>query len=158
MRSPTATALLAALTVLGLTSCTAGDAPGQSAAGGAGTPSSGEASPPLEEEAVTDAPRPAVTDVVLSYAVWEQGTQALEAAGYVSPVVEDGGTCTLELTGAERTFSVTGPATADATTTVCTGVSVPGDELAAGTWTLRLHYTSATTEGTSEPLTVEVPA
>ncbi|WP_113811447.1 hypothetical protein [Blastococcus sp. TBT05-19] len=149
MRSSTTAVLLIALAVPALASCTADGA-------AAGAPAS---SPPpsRDEPAATDAPRPEATDVVLSYAGWEAGSDAVEAAGYVSPVVEDGGTCVLEVTADGRTRSASAPAVADATTTVCPGLSVPGAELAPGTWTVRLQYSSATTEGTSQPLDVEVP-
>lgn len=150
MRSATVPVLLVALVAPGLASCTA-------ERGGSGG-SAAVTSEPRGGTAVSDAPRPTATDVVLSYAGWEDAVRAVEAAGYVSPVVEDGGTCTLELTSDGRTTSTTVAAVADATTTVCPGLSVPGDDLAPGTWTARLEYSSPTTEGTSEPLDVEVPA
>jgi hypothetical protein len=146
-----AATLLSALAALGPTACTAEDP------GGPAVPSSA-AFLPDDEPAATDAPRPADTDVVLSFALWEEGAGVLDAAGYASPVVEEGGTCTLELTGDGGSLVVTASGRPDASTTVCAGLSVPGNELAAGTWTLRLHYSSPTAEGTSEPLTVEVPA
>ncbi|SEU00094.1 hypothetical protein [Geodermatophilus poikilotrophus] len=106
----------------------------------------------------TDAPRPEDTDVVLSFAVWDPATSSVQASGYVSPLVEDGGTCTLDLTQGDRTVSVSSAALADATTTACTDLVVPGEDLAAGTWVLQLHYASDTAEGTSGALSVEVPA
>ncbi|NEK87954.1 hypothetical protein GCU60_19630 [Blastococcus saxobsidens] len=154
MRSSLAAFLLTALAVPVLASCTAGDGADGDAAS---SPRTGTV-PSEDGPAASDAPRPTTTDVVLSYAGWEKGSDAVEAAGYVSPVVEDGGTCTLEVTGDGRTRSASVPAIADATTTVCSGLSIPGAELAPGTWTVRLQYSSATTEGTSQPLDVEVPA
>jgi hypothetical protein len=155
VRSPGAAVLLSAVAVLGLASCTVGE---EEPTGGGTSPSPSGTSLPDDREAVTDGLRPTATDVVLSFAVWEDSSQTVEASGYVSPVVEDGGTCTLELTAGSVTRSVDVPAIADATTTVCPGLAVPGDELSPGVWTLRLRYSSATTEGTSEPLDVEVPA
>lgn len=107
--------------------------------------------------AVTDPPRPEIVDVVLSFAGWDDATSAVEGAGYVSPVVESGGECALELERDGRTVVATAPAEADATTTICGGLSVPGGELAAGAWTAVLRYESSTTEGSSQPVTVEVP-
>lgn len=111
---------------------------------------------PDDVEAVTDAPRPSTTDVVLSFAAWDESTGAVEASGYVSPVVENGGTCTLELEFDGRSVSASAPAEADATTTTCGSLRVASEELAPGRWTAVLRYDSATTAGTSEPVTVEV--
>jgi hypothetical protein len=106
---------------------------------------------------VPDTAAPAATDVVLSFAGWVDADSAIEAAGYVSPVVEDGGTCTLLLTSGDRQARATSSGAADASTTACGGLAVDGSELASGTWTAVLQYSSATAEGTSEPLEVEVP-
>jgi hypothetical protein len=128
-------------------------------------PAASEASPttstvpnqvPDETPAVTDAPRPTATDVVLSFAAWNESTGAVEASGYVSPVVENGGTCTLDLELDGRTVSVSAAAEADATTTTCGSLRAEPEQLAPGTWTAVLRYESATTAGTSEPLTVQV--
>ncbi len=144
------------LVVLGLASCKTAEEPFSApATDGAATSS---AFLPDDREAVTDAPRTTTTEVVLSYAVWEEATASLDAAGYVNPVIEDGGTCTLRLTGDGGSISVTTPGFADATTTICSPLSVPGERLAAGTWTLRLAYSSATTDVVSRPLSVDVPA
>lgn len=154
MRSSRTAVLLIALVVPGLASCTGGDA----VAGDTASSERAGTSPADERTPATDAPRPTETGVVLSYAGWEEGSRAVEAGGYVTPVVEDGGSCTLELTAGGLTRSVSVEAVADATTTVCPGLAVPGDELAPGTWTLRLQYSSDTTTGSSQPVDVEVPA
>ena len=134
----------------------------------AGCTSSGEETRPTAEQtvpnqvpddvaAVTDPPRPSETDVVLSFVGWDEDTASVQVGGYVTPVVEDGGTCTVDLTRGDVTVEASGPALADATTTVCGGLAVPGNQLSAGTWQAVLRYESAQTAGTSEPLTVEVP-
>ncbi|SDO32717.1 hypothetical protein [Geodermatophilus sp. DSM 45219] len=127
------------------------------------TPGAGVPSQPADpsgaadaEEAATDAPRPATTDVVLSLAAWEAGS--VVAAGYVSPVVEDGGTCVLELTRGGETRTATAAGLADASTTACGDLQVSGEELAAGTWTAVLRYESDAASGESDPVDVEVPA
>jgi hypothetical protein len=112
---------------------------------------------PDDVEAVTDPPRPSATDVVLSFVGWDEASGSVQAGGYVSPIVEDGGTCTLELTRDDRVVTGAGPGAADATTTICGGLSVPGAELSAGEWTVVLRYESSGTSGTSEARTVEVP-
>ena len=108
--------------------------------------------------AVTDAPRPSETDVVITLAAWDQAGAALHVAGYVSPVVEEGGTCTVELTRDDEAVEIDGAAVADATTTICGDLAIDGDRLSAGAWTAVLRYASPTTSGASEPITVEVPS
>jgi hypothetical protein len=130
--------------------------PSAGATAGSVAPVGAETDP--DEEVATDPPRPSVPagtgDVVLSYLYWDGDT--VRAGGYVSPVVEDGGTCTLELTGDGGTASATSTASADATTTSCAELAVPGDELAPGEWSGVLRYSSDTTRGASDALTVEV--
>ncbi|WP_336027890.1 hypothetical protein [Geodermatophilus sp. FMUSA9-8] len=109
------------------------------------------------EPVATDPPRPEATDVVLSNAYWDPAEAALFASGYVSPVIEDGGTCTIEVSRDGNTVRATTDGLADASTTVCGGLALPGDELRPGTWSVVLRYESGTASGESEPLEVEVP-
>lgn len=113
---------------------------------------------PDDTPAVTDAPRPSGTDVVLSFAEWDEAMGAVSVGGYASPVVEDGGTCTAELAQDDRTVEVSAAGLADATTTICSGLSLLRDELSPGVWTVVLRYDSGTTSGISEPIDVEVPS
>jgi hypothetical protein len=108
--------------------------------------------------AATDAPRPPATDVVLARAAVDEETGDVQAAGYVSPVVESGGTCTLELRRDGRTATASGPAEPDASTTVCGDLAVPVAELEPGEWQAVLVYRSPSTSGESDPLAVRVPA
>ena len=109
------------------------------------------------EPVATDPPRPEATDVVLANAYWDPAEAALLASGYVSPVIEDGGTCTLEVSRDGNAVRATTEGVADASTTVCGGLALPGDELRPGTWSVVLRYESGTASGESEPLEVEVP-
>ena len=81
----------------------------------------------------------------------------MEAGGYLSPVVETGGTCTLALTKDGRTVTATSPAQADASTTSCGNLAVPRAKLRPGSWTAVLRYASKTTTGSSDPSPVVVP-
>lgn len=137
------------------------------ACSGAGTPASGGSGAevplpanavPDDTVAVTDAPRPSETDVVITVAEWDQAEAAVHVAGYVSPVIEEGGTCTVQLTLGGQVVEIGGAAVPDATTTICGGLAVDGDRLSAGVWTAVLRYASPTTSGISEPMTVEVPS
>jgi hypothetical protein len=112
---------------------------------------------PVGRPVATDTPAPRTTDVVLSFVGFDKATAAVEAGGYLSPVVESGGTCTLSLTQGSRTVTAVSPAQADASTTSCGNLSVPRAHLAPGTWTAVLHYSSRTTTGKSAPMPVAVP-
>jgi hypothetical protein len=111
---------------------------------------------PDDTVAVTDAPRPSETDVVITLAAWDQTGASLHVAGYVSPVVEEGGTCTVELARDGESVETAGPAVADATTTICGDLAIDRDRLSAGVWTAVLRYASPTTSAVSEPIIVEV--
>jgi hypothetical protein len=95
-------------------------------------------------------------EVVTTFAGWNQLTSAVEVGAYVT-AVETPGTCTLRLTGPGGTVERNQPATADASTLACGALTVPGTELAPGTWSASVIYSSATSEGTSAPVEVVVP-
>ena len=130
-----------------------------SSAAGAATPASlGPTEIPTA--VATDAPdtaSPGSAGVVVTYAGWDAGTGSVEVNAFVSGVIEDGGTCTAALTLGSTTRTVTAPAAADATTTGCTPMIVPGDQLSAGDWQAVVTYTSATAEGRSPATGVTVP-
>jgi hypothetical protein len=120
-----------------------------------------EASIPPVDEVAVDPPAETAggnVGVVLSYVGWEQSSDAVEAGGFVSGVVEGGGTCRLTLTRGERSAVAETQGEADASTTVCGAIVVPGQELSEGTWKAVLSYESATASGVSAPVDVEVPS
>ncbi|MGY1708215.1 hypothetical protein ACI8AC_01745 [Geodermatophilus sp. SYSU D00758] len=96
-------------------------------------------------------------DLVLTYAGWAEVDGTVEAAGYVPGVVEDTGSCALTLSRDGVAVETTSPATADATSTACSLLAVPGDRLAPGTWQGSVVYTSPTSTAASEPFEVVVP-
>jgi hypothetical protein len=117
-----------------------------------------ETDPP--EDVATDAPytpEPGRADVVVSYAGWDEASSSVEISGFVGGRIEDGGTCTATLTrdGATRTASA--PGFADASTTICPPLHVPGADLDSGRWTAVLAYSSGTSEGTATSVEVDVP-
>ena len=112
---------------------------------------------PSDATVATDSPRPQSTEVVLSFLGWNTKDSAVEAGGYLSPVVETGGTCTLALTKDGQTVTATSPAQADASTTSCGNLAVPRAKLRPGSWTAVLRYASKTTTGSSDPSPVVVP-
>jgi plastocyanin len=95
-------------------------------------------------------------DVSITYYGFDPATNQVEVGGFVAGIVEDGGSCTVTLTGGGQTVTGTSEALADATTTDCGAVAVPGDELGDGTWQAVLSYSSADHSGSSAPVDVEV--
>ncbi|MGZ4507533.1 MAG: hypothetical protein ACXVX0_09790 [Blastococcus sp.] len=122
-----------------------------------GAPSPSPSPSPSDATVATDSPRPQTTEVVLSFVGWSTKDSAVEAGGYLSPVVETGGTCTLALTKDGQTVTATSPAQADASTTSCGNLAVPRAKLHPGSWTAVLRYASTTTTGSSDPSPVVVP-
>lgn len=123
-----------------------------------GPAESSASSPSADSPVATDTPQPqATTDVVLSFLGWNPKTTAVEAGGYISPVVESGGRCTLELTQGTRAVTVSAPAEPDATTTACGNLSAARSRLTPGRWTAVLRYASTKTTGVSDSSTVDVP-
>jgi hypothetical protein len=105
---------------------------------------------------VTVAPT-AEDDVFLTYSEWNATTGAIEVGGYLDGVVESDGTCTLTGTKDGTSAQSTAPGISDATSTSCAGLSLPGDQLSPGTWSVMVTYESGTSRGTSAPVEVEVP-
>ena len=120
----------------------------------------GETAEPTSGQTVaTDTPVVVTTSAVpvaVTYSGFNPTAGAVQVGGYVSGVVEDGGTCTLTLTQGGATVAVTARASADATTTTCGALSVPRAKLAPGTWQALLSYASATHTGRAAPVPVEV--
>jgi hypothetical protein len=121
-------------------------------------PTDGPVADEEDEPVAADPPQPEAADVVVSNAYWDPAEAALFASGQVSPVIEDGGTCTLEVSrDGSDPVRATSQGIADATTTVCDGLALPGDELRPGTWSVVLRYESDTASGESAAFEVEVP-
>lgn len=75
-----------------------------------------------------------------------------------APVVETGGTCTLELSdGSAHGTSADAPSSPDASVTWCAPLRVAVTGLGAGPWSVRVVYRSAASEGSSPWTTVETP-
>jgi hypothetical protein len=136
------------------------DGPGSTAGEDTGAtpvvPVSTEPTGPTTQPA--DAPQLTTAVVGLAYADWNDAELRVEAAGFVAGVVESGGTCTLQLVRDGATVTGTSTAEADATTTNCGLLAIPGDQLQAGEWQATLSYESQTAHGASRPLPIVVPA
>ena len=172
-RTTTARRTLAAVTlaaVCALPACSSEEGTDEAGASSSATSAAGSQAPAEETAEATDEPvedggsEPVATDapaeetsVAISNAYWDPAEAALFASGFVSPVVEDGGTCTLLVSRDGNTVRATVEGIADATTTVCDRLVLPGDELRPGTWSVVLQYESDNASGESAPFDVEVP-
>lgn len=118
------------------------------------------ANPSSGQTVATDAP-PAVdgshVSVELTAWGWNAAQGVAQVRGYAAGVVEEGGTCTLTLTKGGQRVSAETEALADASTTACGSVAVPGNRLSAGAWQAVLSYDSPTSSGSSAPVQIEVP-
>jgi hypothetical protein len=115
--------------------------------------------PDAGQTVATDAPDVVTTTevpVTITYFGWDPDRREVQLAGFVGGIVEDGGVCTLTLTKGSSTVRGEKDALADASTTSCGELSVPGDAVSAGIWQAVLSYTSAGHTGTSEAVDVEV--
>jgi hypothetical protein len=111
------------------------------------------------QEAVVDEPHVvtgSAVPVTITYFGWDPDADQVQVGGYVGGVVEEGGVCTLTLTKGGTTVTGQRSAVANAATTSCGELSVPGAELGAGTWQAVLSYSSSGHAGTSESVDVEV--
>ncbi len=171
MTSKPRSALLAAqcLILLAVAACSQEPVAPSPSADGARAPFEPPTSSPVEPSPVPEDPDPVVegdiaetgspgTDAAVFISFGGYSSSAgVEVAGYVADRVEAGGTCVLTLTEGRQALSVSAAAIPDARTTVCGTLTVPGEQVPAGTWEAVLSYRSAHAAGSSEPLQVEVP-
>lgn len=80
-----------------------------------------------------------------------------ETRGFVSGVVEEGGTCTLTLIKGSTKVTATSTAIDDVNKTTCGPISVDPSKLSSGEWDATLSYTSPTISGTSATTKLKVP-
>jgi len=104
------------------------------------------------------APAGREVQVTLGFVDWDAAGQQVEAAGFVAGTVASGGVCTLTLTKGTATVTATSIAEADATTTNCGALTIPGAQVAAGSWQATLSYQADSAHGISAATTVTVPA
>lgn len=100
-------------------------------------------------------PALAPADVQITLASTDLVAGAVLASGFV-PEVEADGTCTLTLTRGDDVRTIEAPAEADATTTVCGGLTMTTTGLPLGDWHATIGYQSATRSGVSAPTTVTI--
>lgn len=80
----------------------------------------------------------------------------VEANGYLSGVIEDGGACTLTLQKDGVKVSETRKAKADAQSTICGLITISREKLSSGEWKATLSYSSSEYQGSSEERKIQV--
>jgi hypothetical protein len=80
----------------------------------------------------------------------------IEANGYISEAIEEGGTCTLELTKDDVRVTTYMQARPSAQSTVCGLLAIDRSKLSPGEWSATIVYSSASYEGTSQERKVKV--
>jgi hypothetical protein len=141
------------------TTSSSASVPAESTEGVEVDPSGETADPQSGQTVATDAPVTVTgqqAPVRVTYAEWDAAARSVVAGGLVGGVVETGGTCQLTLTRNGQSVSVDAPATPDAANTYCGEMSVPGSQLAAGTWQATVSYRSAAFTGVSPAVDVAV--
>ncbi|MBD7979293.1 hypothetical protein [Oerskovia merdavium] len=93
--------------------------------------------------------------VLISNAGWTAET-GVTVRGYAD-TIDAAATCTLDLSKAGTTRSVTSEALEGPTTMSCGELIVGSDALSSGDWTAVLSYKSTTAWGSSAPVVVTVP-
>lgn len=119
-----------------------------------------EVEPGPEEVVATDdpvTPPLGVAPVFVTFAGVEPSVDGVEVSGFVASVVEADGTCSLLLTGEAESVQVSREAVPNASTTSCGALVVPLTQLSSGTWSAVLSYSSSTSNGSSDPVSIEVP-
>ncbi|MDP5182820.1 hypothetical protein QOZ88_09220 [Blastococcus sp. BMG 814] len=111
--------------------------------------------------ASTSAPRPVGDPVEVlvrqTYSGWDADSSAIVVGAVVAGVIESGGTCTLTVAQGLTEHTASSKGSADASTTTCGRMSVPGGDLDAGEWTAMVSYESPAANGESQWFSVVVP-
>jgi len=114
---------------------------------------------PLPDELPGDAQTPPSgqpsTPLTVTVTRAGQDGSAVQVSAFVAGVSEEGGTCSLELEG-PSTARASSAAFADATTTICSPLTVETGSLSPGAYTATVSYTSGPSKGTSQPVDLEV--
>lgn len=88
---------------------------------------------------------------------WQQdGDGNIRINGFVQGVIEDNGSCEYTLTKDDKRVVQSRSSMINAQDTTCGQIIIDKTELSAGKWQTTLHYTSPTSEGTSDETIIEV--
>lgn len=90
----------------------------------------------------------------ITTADWDSSAKALDVSAIVPNIIETGGTCTVQLSSGATSRTVTSSGVGASSYTGCEAVTVKG--LTAGSWQVRVRYSSAKSVGASAVRTVQV--
>lgn len=105
------------------------------------------------KETNSDSNKKRVT-IGVSYADVINGS--LEIRAFTADVINGDGTCTAIVKKDEKVITKTVPSFIDATSTICEPIYIPELQLATGTWSIVVNYTSPTHTGTSGVMKVSI--
>lgn len=92
----------------------------------------------------------------VTLADWDASSAELDVSALVPNVVESGGTCTATATKGGVVRTAAAPAAPVSSYVGCNPLVIHGSALTAGTWTVRVGYSSGTSAGVSAAKTVTV--
>ena len=134
----------AAMMVLGLSSCASDLTPPVSEI-------NTERPQPVQSETAT------TSEAFISVAGIDVDGAHLSVSGFVTGIIEDGGSCEFSVARNEVVHNLVGTGASNATSTSCGLVSAPVSELSPGTWVVTMTYVSVNgVELSSAPVEVEV--
>lgn len=93
----------------------------------------------------------------IAFAGVDDGATTVSASGAVDNILETGGTCTFTFRSGQKTVEAVAEGHTDATYTSCGVVTEEITQFSSGNWNVVLDYESASAQGTSAPVTFEVP-
>ncbi len=108
----------------------------------------------VAEPAVDSSTGKRSVNVVLTSTGAENGE--VDASGFVSNIVEEGGTCRFTFAQNEKTISKTTTTAVNPTSTTCLTVRFDENELGPGEWKVIIQYSSSSAAGTSNEGTLVI--
>ena len=135
---------------------TASTSPAAAPAAPTGTTTVVTGAPPAPAPAAPGAGGRRTVAPVITYAEQTPGTSLVQVSAFVPEVVEGGGSCTATLSVGALSAETGGPSTPDAASTICGGLEIDVAGLPPGTGTVTVHYLSPGSQGSSQPVTLEV--
>lgn len=119
---------------------------------------SGKPTPqPTQTPGATDSPASKKqATVIVTYVGQYNDAKDLEVGAYVENVFEEGGDCTLSVSGPSGTVTKKTKGVRDVSKTLCPAFTVPRSELSAGTWSVIVSYESSAAAGSSSAQEVSI--
>lgn len=151
---------VAAVVVVGLSACV--DASPQSSSGPSNSSTSTASSSPTPTasptssatESPTTNPSPGVPEqagltVQILSAAYDASTSSVSVSGAVTNLVSATGTCSVQLSQGDESYSAEAAGVADAAVTYCSGFDVVLPDGSAGDWTVTLTFTDGDLTGSA---------